>query len=721
MVSLPSPVQAHAINAEEWKSCVSQVLQYAVQTTTPNDASRAVSFLTSALQPPPPSSPRIPTPKENDDDDDDDDDTPYSIVVDAIWWQGCLLEPVVAPTTTSTKEEQSSSSFGYERLVEVVQGLAQEMPSEFVKRMQVSLEPSLLHDASSSQPSGENHNSNRDMTPLIKRIRKVNTDLFYRQHKFNLLQEESQGYAKLIRLLTGLPNTLIVVPTTSNPKDDDDNDVSMENGLDTNVAAVPVVDPKQLIWNVRELIGTFDLDPNRTSIPHLMGFKFTSHHHHGQHTDNNNTKASLPVAGAVPRSLYVTASFLAAHGLMDTRSLLPHLISLHTETSTTLNGVVAPAVVEDTIHKQYEKRRTEELKELRKMGIVRLNAAAASTASSNGKPNETETTTTLEPKELSLLDRDHPFIRMMETLIQMGLWEFATQILQDNDDNDDENNDNTILWSKLCFLLPNVLGTAICTMIKDWVSDLSKARLPDLAGALLSSSSTSNSEGTTNTAAALAFVSSLLPEGSHPLTSQSCVSDLLQLISAPLRAITECGVIQSDPVLYCHLCRLMKSLITEDHASVTKTVEDDVVSKELRDGQTLELGLLRTLLKTAGGYGFADSASSASLSKVNQKSSRQVRTVLQSDDMGVTLLILLAQIQPHVLFTESKASKHIKLIGNSYDTCQIVFGLLLEFLTDSSEEEEQVDNSSSMNVDSSDTTKWSETTIAKFAASLPTL
>ena len=61
----------------------------------------------------------------------------------------------------------------------------------------------------------------------MKKLRKLNTELYYRQHKYNLLQEESQGYAKLITLLF------------SSKVDDITSD------------------------EIRAHIGAFDLDPNR--------------------------------------------------------------------------------------------------------------------------------------------------------------------------------------------------------------------------------------------------------------------------------------------------------------------------------------------------------------------------------------------------------------------------------------------------------------------------
>lgn len=155
-------------------------------------------------------------------------------------------------------------------------------------------------------------------------------------------------------------------------------------------------------------------------------------------------------------------------------------------------------------------------------------------------------------------------------------------------------------------------------------------------------------------------------------------------------------------------------------------------TKRLQGGHTVELGILRSLLKMAGGYGFVDSESTASLSQVqlegrcgsltlkrqtssfgvvetvDVRSSRRLRGALQSDACGVIFLILLSQLRARVLFSTPQKGQ-IKLIGNLYDTCQRTLNTLLAFLTDGSEDV-RADNSEP-NVGA----------IARYANSLPTL
>ena len=131
----------------------------------------------------------------------------------------------------------------------------------------------------------------------------------------------------------------------------------------------------------------------------------------------------------------------------------------------------------------------------------------------------------------------------------------------------------------------------------------------------------------------------------------------------------------------------------------------------------MELGMLRTLLKVAGGHSFADYSPAASLNetqlygrsgsvtlkretmsfgiveKTNPLAIDHVRNVLQTDGMGVSLLILIAQARDRIIFDSGKgAFKDVKLIGNLYDNCQVIMAILLEFLTDEDDDKESDSN-----------------------------
>ncbi|KAG7357559.1 transcription factor/nuclear export subunit protein [Nitzschia inconspicua] len=150
--------------------------------------------------------------------------------------------------------------------------------------------------------------------------------------------------------------------------------------------------------------------------------------------------------------------------------------------------------------------------------------------------------------------------------------------------------------------------------------------------------------------------------------------------------------------------------------------------KRLMDGHVMELGVLKTLLKVAGGFDFADYSPAESLSEnqlygragsltlkketmsfgimeqTNPRAAENIRKVLQTDGRGVSLLILIAQARDRILFDSKRgSSKNIKLAGNLYDSCQVVLAILLEFLTtdsssiDRGQQQQQLpDESSSM-------------------------
>jgi THO complex subunit 2 len=135
----------------------------------------------------------------------------------------------------------------------------------------------------------------------------------------------------------------------------------------------------------------------------------------------------------------------------------------------------------------------------------------------------------------------------------------------------------------------------------------------------------------------------------------------------------------------------------------------------LKDGHVMEIGLLRTLLKTSAGWAFCDYSPAASLSAsqleglsgsallrretmsfgvveaVNPRASEKLRQILQNRSVGVVLLILLAQVRQHIIFGGSNhdggsnAKPVIKLVAHLVDNCQVLICILLDFLTDPAE------------------------------------
>lgn len=140
---------------------------------------------------------------------------------------------------------------------------------------------------------------------------RVNTRLLYQQTKFNLLREESEGYAKLVTLLCQVGS-----------------DLACQNSSSVTISII------------KSLIGHFDLDPNRvfdivlecfevypdSNIFHqliplfpkshaaqILGFKFQYYQR-------------LDVNSPVPSGLFRTAALLVKSGFIDLDNVYSHLL-----------------------------------------------------------------------------------------------------------------------------------------------------------------------------------------------------------------------------------------------------------------------------------------------------------------------------------------------------------------------------------------------------------
>lgn len=158
----------------------------------------------------------------------------------------------------------------------------------------------------------------RDEDSHQKRMIKVNTNLVYKQQKYNLLREEVEGYAKLT------------------------------------LALQQQQQPSQLSAEVFSIIGHFDLDPNRvldiildvyeqkvaavgfldliakfrqSNLLHLLGNKFCFYHPNKSSNDCSQGNVNCP------SSLYRLAAALIASGLVPLSGLLPYLLPSLSATS----------------------------------------------------------------------------------------------------------------------------------------------------------------------------------------------------------------------------------------------------------------------------------------------------------------------------------------------------------------------------------------------------
>ena len=252
-----------------------------------------------------------------------------------------------------------------------------------------------------------------DKPGLEKRLVKINTSLVYRQQKYNLLREESEGYSKLLTVLVSLPS--------------------------------PPMDPTSHITNIFSLIGYFDLDPNRvldmvlevmehqlwnasfltllkkfrrSSIVHILGFKFVHYHDLGKKdeiedskvakdlSDSGQQEASPLPATPTPKSLYLLAATLLTASMLELENLLPYL---------------APNV--DDTAKLLVKDQTALKNQIKCFGVVNL-----SSKTSNDSESEKKTIPTTVSAISEHFGGGNQMIGMVAALILVKNWNLADKM-----------------------------------------------------------------------------------------------------------------------------------------------------------------------------------------------------------------------------------------------------------------------------------------------------
>lgn len=170
---------------------------------------------------------------------------------------------------------------------------------------------------------------------LRKRMMKINTAMVYKQQKYNLLREETEGYSKLLVVLSVMPHSESFLEVPS--------------------------DVQYYIKNILSLIGYFDMDPNRVmdivldafeqqpanlsfvallkhfpvrNIVHVLGFKFLYYQQPSIQTtvpaDATTTALTIPnsnppVAG--PVATKTISSNLSGSNITDKKAPLPSSVA----------------------------------------------------------------------------------------------------------------------------------------------------------------------------------------------------------------------------------------------------------------------------------------------------------------------------------------------------------------------------------------------------------
>lgn len=335
-------------------------------------------------------------------------------VIVKAWSSTPALQPCLVDSLWLVASLCSESN---DALIHIIKALVKQVPDrqDFWVALQATLDPALL-EAVQLLPTGGKE-------AMLKKVRKINTETHYRQHKFNLLQEESEGYAKLLALIMAPPLASDVstrIRDCIGTFDLDPNRV-LDLLLDLLEAHMPTGNEKPSrtdeIEQILALLQEFSVD----KIPHLLGFKLRS---------------SNPVS----HRLYATVAFLATQGVLDLATLLPHLPPL------------------DDINNAYKLFEKCERQRIQAMGRIRLNTDNANKEDpklTKDLAQFQETTTALEKNAL---------IGLVKVLLQWKEWSLAKMVLRGS-------------CTKVCTLLPNSIGKVLSDFVSEQIQGVYRANV----------------------------------------------------------------------------------------------------------------------------------------------------------------------------------------------------------------------------------------------------
>jgi THO complex subunit 2 len=384
-------------------------------------------------------------------------------------------------------------------LAEIVRSLVQ-VPgrSSFWIKLQSNLIPILL-DKSGLASEQE----------LSKKLIMHNTQTYYKQQKYNLLQEESEGYAKVLSFLTL------------------DHDTS----------------PEQRRRKLSQLIGIFELDPNRVLdlvIDILEAKLYPSSASADSSTD------SLPLPSEKPQpNAHITwllglltefsheklpplIGFKLAGGNYENKEVSPSLLRtiafLASRDLLDLQTVVQKYLppIEDIVEAAHKIAWTKEKRRIQALAKISLSGA------STEDPKQAEYAERLK-QSLDPVEKSH-VVQLLLILLEWREWKLVKPLLSPE------------MWSHLCTLLPTKVGFALC--------DLAQERLLPLYQSHVSTPKLSSKENQN-------------VEISDSASSNLTFDQVVQAVSDPLLCTVKSSCIAFRPVLYCQLCRLFRALLND--------------------------------------------------------------------------------------------------------------------------------------------------------------
>ena len=527
------------------------------------------------------------------------------VLVDCLWLCGSksISLPWNATATTSTTTEQKFHPT-VQALIDISRALlllwntfttSFSEQTQLARKLQENWFPVLLeavnlvnNDVGSSASSNGGAGNADD---LMKRLKQYNTITNYKQQKYNLLQEESEGYSKILQYLCH--------HSSGSDNNDDDNDNDNDD---------------QKLTYLWQLVGTFELDPSRVidlcldvlesklfgkkmngsssssieidvvanslpnitkgirwllevisecssdKIPALMRFKIENINNNNATTNDSSTSSSSSSSSS---SLLKTVAFLVRENIMDLRtfmedyfepSLGPNIdIAYEIYRKKERGRVVALSRVSLSGNNgsKEDPKQIELANKLKlAMGTLKLNNDIDK---DNGDSNnDTTTTTTTDGGNGQILS-------LLLILIRWGEWELVKPMLSSS------------LWSKLCCLMPKSFGSVFLDVTEERIKVDATSSTPKL------------NKGITNNTASLSH-----ENDADVVSAIQGLVRAVRSISDPLSCVIQSGSIASRPVLFCHICRYLRALLTDiiheenDTSGNTTTINTiDSVPKEV--------------------------------------------------------------------------------------------------------------------------------------------
>jgi THO complex subunit 2 len=381
-------------------------------------------------------------------------------LADALWVVGQF---VCSPDQTSLKVGEDTMKNDQENdeslrsLLHIVQGLSgkrpDQQPTSQITSRGPTLPASLLQMVLDPQMLGKS-----DVAPTYdifsRRYVKFQTNVLYRQKRFNLLAEESEGWAKVITFLCSMPQISFVGSTAGQQEDAAGSCSHRVSGM--------------FLHQFRAYIGTFDLDPNRvlavlldileeelkwtilnnesstttfggtsvtldillqlisqfkvSALPHLLGFLLIQNSLSatpvlGTETNGSSAEQEIPPSDTAPKSFFSLVAFLLAHDIVDAKALFPYFAP---------TGNHAKPVPE-MLEIWSKKRQMEVANEIKEWGVVSLSAVPSNTATDNNKDSTAgKTGGAAEKAEARKSVKEEcvlcPIFHLMDAVLSFGGW-----------------------------------------------------------------------------------------------------------------------------------------------------------------------------------------------------------------------------------------------------------------------------------------------------------